>query len=257
MEQVKPAGDGRAVRHGPAAAPRSDRPRRLPASSARSAGAGWASSTRPCRSRSAGTSRSRSCPCTGGSAPTQIERFQLEARSAARLHHGNIVPVHGVGEHQGVHYYAMQFIQGHGLDADPRRPEEAPRPGDGAGGRRARTRGSLSAGPSESMTLAHSLATGSLLSMTVAGDVTDARPTPGAVRPRPARPREPARPVRRRRRHPDRDPHPGRQGAATSARWPGSGSRSPMPWPTPISRACCTAISSRPTSCSTRRARSG
>jgi serine/threonine protein kinase/WD40 repeat protein/tetratricopeptide (TPR) repeat protein len=49
--------------------------------------------------------------------PAQIERFQLEARSAARLHHGNIVPVYGVGEDDGVHYYAMQFIQGHGLDA--------------------------------------------------------------------------------------------------------------------------------------------
>jgi serine/threonine protein kinase/WD40 repeat protein/tetratricopeptide (TPR) repeat protein len=47
----------------------------------------------------------------------QIERFQLEARSAARLHHGNIVPVYGVGEHEGIHYYAMQFIEGHGLDA--------------------------------------------------------------------------------------------------------------------------------------------
>jgi serine/threonine protein kinase/WD40 repeat protein len=49
--------------------------------------------------------------------PAQIERFQLEARSAGRLHHPNIVPVHGVGEHQGVYYYAMQFIPGHGLDA--------------------------------------------------------------------------------------------------------------------------------------------
>ena len=26
------------------------------------------------------------------------------------------MPVHGVGEHGGVHYYAMQYIQGHGLD---------------------------------------------------------------------------------------------------------------------------------------------
>jgi serine/threonine protein kinase/WD40 repeat protein/tetratricopeptide (TPR) repeat protein len=49
-------------------------------------------------------------------APSQIERFQLEARSAARLHHGHIVSVYGVGEHDGVHYYAMQFIHGHGLD---------------------------------------------------------------------------------------------------------------------------------------------
>ena len=52
----------------------------------------------------------------GRLAPTQVERFQLEARSAARLHHANIVPVYGVGEYQGMHYYAMQFIQGHALD---------------------------------------------------------------------------------------------------------------------------------------------
>jgi serine/threonine protein kinase/WD40 repeat protein len=46
----------------------------------------------------------------------QLQRFQMEARSAARLHHTNIVPVFGVGEDQGVNYYAMQFIRGHGLD---------------------------------------------------------------------------------------------------------------------------------------------
>lgn len=45
-----------------------------------------------------------------------LTRFQNEARAAARLHHTNIVPVFGVGEDQGIHYYAMQFIQGHGLD---------------------------------------------------------------------------------------------------------------------------------------------
>ena len=45
------------------------------------------------------------------------ERFQREARAAARLHHTNIVPIFGVGEDQGVLYYAMQYIQGQGLDA--------------------------------------------------------------------------------------------------------------------------------------------
>lgn len=45
-----------------------------------------------------------------------LGRFRQEARAAARLHHTNIVPVFGVGEHQGTHYYAMQFIQGRGLD---------------------------------------------------------------------------------------------------------------------------------------------
>src|SRR5262249_23915357 len=46
----------------------------------------------------------------------QMERFRLEARSAARLHHTHIVPVYGVGEHAGIPYYAMQYIPGHGLD---------------------------------------------------------------------------------------------------------------------------------------------
>ena len=43
-------------------------------------------------------------------------RFEREARSAAKLHHTNIVPVFGVGEHDGLPYYVMQFIQGLGLD---------------------------------------------------------------------------------------------------------------------------------------------
>ncbi|HEX4613049.1 MAG TPA: protein kinase [Urbifossiella sp.] len=48
--------------------------------------------------------------------PKQLGRFQREARAAARLHHTNIVPVYGVGEQDGVHFYVMQFIQGLGLD---------------------------------------------------------------------------------------------------------------------------------------------
>ncbi len=47
----------------------------------------------------------------------QMQRFEREARSAARLHHTNIVPVFGVGEEGGLHYYVMQYIQGLGLDA--------------------------------------------------------------------------------------------------------------------------------------------
>jgi WD40 repeat protein/serine/threonine protein kinase/Tfp pilus assembly protein PilF len=43
-------------------------------------------------------------------------RFEREAKSAARLHHTNIVPVFGVGEQDGMPYYVMQFIQGLGLD---------------------------------------------------------------------------------------------------------------------------------------------
>jgi WD40 repeat protein/serine/threonine protein kinase len=46
----------------------------------------------------------------------QKQRFDREAKAAARLHHTNIVPVFGVGEQDGLHYYVMQFIQGLGLD---------------------------------------------------------------------------------------------------------------------------------------------
>ena len=44
--------------------------------------------------------------------PKQLQRFQNEARSAASLHHPNIVPVHAVGCERGVHYFAMQYIDG-------------------------------------------------------------------------------------------------------------------------------------------------
>jgi serine/threonine protein kinase/WD40 repeat protein/tetratricopeptide (TPR) repeat protein len=63
-------------------------------------------------------------PATGLTNPTYLERFRREAKAAARLHHTNIVPVFGVGESAGVHYYAMQFIHGEGMDkvlADLRR----------------------------------------------------------------------------------------------------------------------------------------
>ena len=48
--------------------------------------------------------------------PRHVQRFQREARAAARLHHTNIVPVFGVGEHEGLNYYVMQFIHGQSLD---------------------------------------------------------------------------------------------------------------------------------------------
>jgi tetratricopeptide (TPR) repeat protein len=47
--------------------------------------------------------------------PRHLQRFQNEARAAACLHHTNIVPVFGVGQERGVHFYAMQFIEGQTL----------------------------------------------------------------------------------------------------------------------------------------------
>jgi serine/threonine protein kinase len=47
----------------------------------------------------------------------QLARFKNEAQTAAQLHHSNIVPVYAVGSDRGVHYYAMQFVDGQSLAA--------------------------------------------------------------------------------------------------------------------------------------------
>lgn len=48
--------------------------------------------------------------------PRLRQRFEVEARAAAGLHHPHIVPVYGVGESEGIHHFAMQFIEGSTLD---------------------------------------------------------------------------------------------------------------------------------------------
>ncbi len=47
----------------------------------------------------------------------QLQRFKNEAQAAAHLQHTNIVPVYYVGCERGVHFYAMQFIDGQTLAA--------------------------------------------------------------------------------------------------------------------------------------------
>jgi serine/threonine protein kinase len=54
-------------------------------------------------------------PSTASLDARQLQRFRVEAQAAASLHHEHIVPVHGVGCDRGVHYYAMQFIDGRSL----------------------------------------------------------------------------------------------------------------------------------------------
>ena len=48
--------------------------------------------------------------------PAQVERFRQEARTASRLQHANIVPIHAVGSEAGVHFFAMPMVDGVGLD---------------------------------------------------------------------------------------------------------------------------------------------
>ena len=75
--------------------------------------------------------------------PRRLQRFKTEALAAAHVQHEKIVPVHAVGCERGVHYYAMQFIDGQSLAAligelrvAPRRP--ARRRGRHRGGHRTR-----------------------------------------------------------------------------------------------------------------------
>ena len=51
-------------------------------------------------------------PFTAALDPQQRARFKVEAQAAACLHHTHIVPIYWVGCERGVHYYAMQFIEG-------------------------------------------------------------------------------------------------------------------------------------------------
>src|SRR3954471_19743344 len=45
-----------------------------------------------------------------------LQRFRNEAQAAAQLHHTNIVPVYAVGCERGVHFYAMQLIEGRSVE---------------------------------------------------------------------------------------------------------------------------------------------
>ena len=50
-----------------------------------------------------------------------LDRFRQETRSIARLAHPNILPIHFVGEGEGLTYYAMPFVEGESLAALLRR----------------------------------------------------------------------------------------------------------------------------------------
>jgi serine/threonine protein kinase len=44
-----------------------------------------------------------------------IKRFHREAQAAAKLNHPNIVQVYAIGESEGIHYFAMEYIKGESL----------------------------------------------------------------------------------------------------------------------------------------------
>jgi len=44
--------------------------------------------------------------------PRHVERFQREARAAAKLAHANVVPIHAVGAHEGHAFIAFELVRG-------------------------------------------------------------------------------------------------------------------------------------------------
>ncbi len=54
------------------------------------------------------------------------ERFRREARTAAKLTHPNIVPLHTFGEVEGMMYFVMGYVRGESLADRMRRDEELP-----------------------------------------------------------------------------------------------------------------------------------
>jgi hypothetical protein len=59
--------------------------------------------------------------------PRHLDRFRREARAAARLRHPHVVAVHEVGEQDGHHYIAMDWVEGTTLAEVIRRLADAPR----------------------------------------------------------------------------------------------------------------------------------
>jgi hypothetical protein len=49
--------------------------------------------------------------------PEEVQRFLREAEAAANLQHPNIVAIHEVGEHDGRHYFSMDYVAGRDLGA--------------------------------------------------------------------------------------------------------------------------------------------
>jgi serine/threonine protein kinase/WD40 repeat protein len=44
-----------------------------------------------------------------------VARFRQEASGAAKLHHPNVVTIYEIGEHEGQHFFSMEFVEGSNL----------------------------------------------------------------------------------------------------------------------------------------------
>jgi uncharacterized RDD family membrane protein YckC len=55
-----------------------------------------------------------------------VARFVLEARAQARLRHPNVTQIYFIGEDRGLHFFAMEFVDGPSLSARLERGERVP-----------------------------------------------------------------------------------------------------------------------------------
>ena len=166
-------------------------------------------------------------------------RFLNEAKTAAGLHHTHIVPVFDVGQVGGLCYYAMQRIEGSGLDRVAPRPSARPPDGlrlpqrpDADRLRRALRRRRpglgppLAVGPDRRASTAHLAAVGHACRRLRPSDRTPALRAAARV-------------------------------PTITAGSPGSASRPPRPWPMPTAAGSSTATSSPRTCWSTPEGSSG
>src|SRR5271170_3992832 len=49
--------------------------------------------------------------------PEYIARFRREAKAAGALNHPNLVQVYSAGENEGLHWFAMEYVEGESAQA--------------------------------------------------------------------------------------------------------------------------------------------
>ena len=100
--------------------PKAPRPNRFAVSASTSSSASlaraeWARSTKPSIPSSIATSPVKDLPAHLGRDEDFVTRFRVEAKSAARHNHPNIVTIFSVGQDRGTHFMAMELVPGEDL----------------------------------------------------------------------------------------------------------------------------------------------
>ena len=77
--------------------------------------AAWGSCTRRGTSGSTAWSRSKMIKAGAGAQPDDLARFEAEARAVAAIDHPNIIKIFEIGEHDGLPYFSLEFLEGGSL----------------------------------------------------------------------------------------------------------------------------------------------